>query len=170
MKTHNSSQDQIRHKGVKGVAWLLGILGIFGVCLLFAWLVSKDNYPMASHGDRFALVQKYAPEKLDFSKYATSIRQQKVNPNALVAFVYYKKPGKVVIPDVSIETKAPKPSAAALASVPASASKGAAYEDRIEREAREVLHGDFGNNPERMKALGADYAAVQQRVNSILNK
>lgn len=165
MKTHHSTQEPIRHKGVKGVAWLLGIFGIFGLCLLFAWLVGKDNSPMSSHGDRFALVQKYAPEKLDFN----SIHQQKANPNAFVAFVYYKKPGKVVIPDVSIKTKASAPTAAKLATVPASTSQTTAYNDRIEREAREVLHGDFGNNPERMKALGADYAAVQQRVNTILN-
>lgn len=39
---------------------------------------------------------------------------------------------------------------------------------RIDREAREVIHGDFGNNPLRKQKLGADYALVQARVNELL--
>ena len=32
----------------------------------------------------------------------------------------------------------------------------------------EVIHGDYGDNPVRQAKLGKDYAAVQARVNEIL--
>ena len=41
--------------------------------------------------------------------------------------------------------------------------------DRIEKEALEVIHGDYGNNPGRAKKLGADYDLVQARVNQLLH-
>lgn len=44
-----------------------------------------------------------------------------------------------------------------------------AYQDRIEKEALEVIHGDYGNNPTRAEKLGPDYAAVQARVNQLLH-
>lgn len=41
--------------------------------------------------------------------------------------------------------------------------------DRIEKEALEVIHGDYGNNPGRAQKLGADYQLVQARVNQLLH-
>lgn len=38
----------------------------------------------------------------------------------------------------------------------------------IEALARAVIRGDYGNGEERKRRLGANYAAVQARVNEIL--
>ncbi len=50
----------------------------------------------------------------------------------------------------------------------ASAKVSESDQARIEREAMEVIHGDYGDNPVRQAKLGKDYAAVQARVNEIL--
>lgn len=39
----------------------------------------------------------------------------------------------------------------------------------IESEARQVIHGDFGNGAQRRAALGSHYAAVQHRVNELMH-
>ena len=44
---------------------------------------------------------------------------------------------------------------------------GSADDDRIEREARQVIHGALAH-PRPKAKLGADYAAVQARVNQLL--
>ncbi|MDE7345565.1 MAG: hypothetical protein K2N48_02355 [Muribaculaceae bacterium] len=49
------------------------------------------------------------------------------------------------------------------------ASMSKADMDRIEKEALEVIHGDYGNNPGRAQKLGADYQLVQARVNQLLH-
>jgi len=40
----------------------------------------------------------------------------------------------------------------------------------VEEEAQKVLLGVYGNNPERRKALGANYRAIQKRVNELYRK
>lgn len=40
----------------------------------------------------------------------------------------------------------------------------------IEEEAQKVIKGVYGNNPERRQKLGADYKAIQRRVNELMRK
>lgn len=42
-------------------------------------------------------------------------------------------------------------------------------DESIEKEALEVIHDDYGNNPGRAQKLGADYQLVQARVNQLLH-
>ena len=59
--------------------------------------------------------------------------------------------------------------AVAKSQVSPAASMSKAAMDRIEKEALEVIHGDYGNNPGRAQKLGADYDLVQARVNQLLH-
>lgn len=49
-----------------------------------------------------------------------------------------------------------------------SASANASLSGDVDDLAHRVLKGEFGNNPSRRNALGANYAAVQARVNQLL--
>lgn len=40
----------------------------------------------------------------------------------------------------------------------------------IETQARQVIKGAYGNNPERRQKLGVDYKAIQKRVNELMRK
>ena len=86
----------------------------------------------------------------------------------------------VVLQSITVIGMEPSNPANAVAKVSAAPAKLAAKAasapemskadmDRIEREAREVIHGDYGNNPSRAQKLGADYELVQARVNQILH-
>ena len=121
------------NEAVKGAAWLLGIVAIFAVAILFAWIVGSHTSPIQNRGaDRQLYSQTQGREAAPAS--AASGRN---------------------VTKATSESK--------------TSSLSAADEDRIEREAREVIHGDFGDNPGRKAKLGADYAAVQARVNEILH-
>lgn len=195
--TGSANQAEERPDRIHGLAWLLSIFGVFAVCLFFAWLVSKENSPLSSHGERFATAQQYPPEGFGLNRFAQTPTPPA--PEQFAVFVYTGQPTLVVLPDVDVtgkigaqsksaaqgadasqaavpqksiamaggttslkaQTAAPAPDPKALASE--------SYNDRIEREARGVIHGDYGNNPMRHDMLGADYDAVQARVNQILH-
>lgn len=144
-------EEAINDSGIpskRGAAFLAGIVGVFGLCVLFAWLVGR-------HGDGFGNIPSPVAQTVKSIKSVKSPFQSTdefVSHLALVA--------------MPASTKTPAAKAAASAKPDASAS----ISDRIEKEALEVIHGDYGNNPGRANRLGADYDAVQQRVNQILHK
>lgn len=82
-----------------------------------------------------------------------------------VAVRYVQPVKRVYVRHVKAPTETARIKYYAAANTPRS---GSADDDRIEREARQVIHGDFGVNPGRKAKLGADYAAVQARVNQLL--
>ncbi len=144
------------NEAVKGAAWLLGIVAIFAVAILFAWIVGSHTSPIQNRGaDRQLYSQTQGRETTEAREYT---------PAQFMA---------VLIPAGTTKT-APASAASGrnvtkATSESKTSSLSAADEDRIEREAREVIHGDFGDNPGRKAKLGADYAAVQARVNEILH-
>ncbi len=171
MKTSDFNRhDAVRHNRVRGAAWLLSIFGIFGVCLFLAWLVGKDNGPLSSHGDRFAKESMYSPSALHLGRYSKGTKQRGSAPQTMLTFVYFEEPASVSLPGADVRNKVAVPSKLSASAASASAGSTNAYDDRIEREAREVLRGDYGNNPGRQKSLGSDYSAVQARVNQILGR
>lgn len=154
----DSPEERHANGAVKGVAWLFGIVAVFAVAILLTWIIGGR----APINDRGADRQTYS-----YSQKAATIKAQpgtsaeKANAKFMASLA---------------ATKGAKSSAASASSAKASASGASASGtmskadmDRIEREAREVIHGDFGDNPGRKAKLGADYAAVQARVNQILH-
>lgn len=145
-------------KAVKGVAWLFGIVAVFAVAILLTWIVGRHspiNYRSAER-------QTYAMSQKSTLKVQPGTSAEKANAK----FIAVLKPAK------DAKSSAANAKAVAKASAAASSSLTAVSQadmDRIERVAREVIHGDFGDNPGRKAKLGADYAAVQARVNQILH-
>lgn len=153
--------DRLANEAVKGSAWLLGIVGVFAICLLIAWAVDLHHSPFSSVSSR-SIPRQTAT--ISPSNYVVP------NPTANAPHVV-----TILMPvsAPSIKTAAPAPSVQKnikliKANSPANlVSKS--DQARIEREALEVIHGDFGNNPGRKEKLGADYAAVQAKVNELLH-
>lgn len=154
--------ERLSNNAVKGTAWLLGIVGVFAVAVLIAWFVGRHDSPLSSRSDArmaAALSEPQMPLNPTLASQSAQTPVQFIailvpagSQSAAAPALKSQKPGKVV-------KRSTTASAKTLTSID---------EDRIEREAREVINGEFGNNPERKVKLGADYAAVQERVNEIL--
>lgn len=167
-----ASAERRSNEAVKGAAWLFGIVAIFAVAILFAWLVGRHSSPIDIRGaDRQLYSQTLA--KQEKSGLLTTNPAKKANYHFMAVLVPTNSSASIPVGKSSDETDG---NSAQTSTSPASsntsastASISSADEDRIEREAREVIHGDFGDNPGRKARLGADYAAVQARVNQILH-
>lgn len=147
-----SPDERVSNEAVKGGAWLLGILGVFAVCLLIAWVIDMNHSPFSSLASR------------SVTKHTEIQHSPAVNPQASTQLM------AIVVPAAAPNTQAAAPTAKAVKLVKTtSATTTQADQDRITREALEVIHGDFGNNPGRRAKLGADYAAVQAKVNQLLH-
>ena len=183
-----SHAERVSDRAVKGVAWLGGIFAVFAVALLLAWIFNLDHSPSDSLSSR-ATAQRavVASPNTQVNQFAAN---GKANSNLAPNVTF----GKIIVIGQNFgsnlksaaSTVSNKVSAAAgkvgslVSNAPGTiakvgddaAAKVAASKtdmDRIEREAREVIHGDYGDNPGRAAKLGADYAAVQARVNQILH-
>ena len=167
--------ESISNNAVKGGAWLLGILGVFAVCLLLAWIIDLNRSPSAPLSARATTERtvKVKPQAIQAS--AAQQFMAKINQASAKAASDKAVRKIIVIPAKAVNvikgTEASKSVAKAAANA-SSAVKSASSQanlDRIEEEALQVIHGDFGNNPGRAEKLGADYAAVQARVNQLLH-
>ena len=149
------------NEAVKGVAWLFGIVAVFAVAILLTWIVGRHS-PI---NDRSAERQTYALSQKSTLKVQPGTSAEKAN----VKFMAVLHPTKGAKGAKSSASPAKSDAKASASAGSSSAAVSQADQDRIEREAREVIHGDFGDNPGRKAKLGADYAAVQARVNQILH-
>ena len=103
------------------------------------------------------------------AKFAGSQTQFDSQPVVLESItVIGMEPGNPANAVAKVAASPAKLAAKASSAQPA-AQMSKADMDRIEREAREVIHGDYGNNPGRAQKLGADYDLVQARVNQLLH-
>lgn len=156
-----SPAERMSNGAVKGAAWLLGIVGIFAVAILVALAVGRHDSPLSIRSE-VRQAEALSASQMPFNP------QFKSNP-ALTTTQFIA----ILVPAGESPTK---DATSAVADKNGNASdalksnsESSIDEDRIEREAREVINGEFGNNPERKMKLGADYAAVQERVNEILH-
>ncbi|MDE6227920.1 MAG: hypothetical protein K2M63_10435, partial [Muribaculaceae bacterium] len=44
----DSRSERLSNNAVKGMAWLLGIVAVFAVCILVAWMCNINESPMSS--------------------------------------------------------------------------------------------------------------------------
>lgn len=169
----DAPEESVSNRAVKGGAWLLGILAIFGVALLICWLIDLNHGPSAPLSAR-ATTERPVLSKPGAIHKASCGEQFMAKVNQANAMAKADKTKVIVLvkkPVKAVSSAASKAANAAAASVNAVSSKASSQADmdRIEKEALEVIHGDFGNNPGRAEKLGADYAAVQARVNQLLH-
>lgn len=127
-----------RRKSQRTTSWVLGIVGVLCVGFIIAWIIGWNNDRRA---ENMASVRFVQPVKMVYVKTVAA------DANGKIQMV---------------------PGSSSVAKSVASTSGSSNYQSRIEREAREVIHGDYGVNPGRKAMLGADYAAVQARVNQLL--
>ncbi len=169
-----SPDERLSNGAVKGVAWLGAIFGIFAVAILIAWICNLHHSPSTPFSARTNVERtiKVAPNS-------------NLNPNlAKVSLPTIGKltvvPTKITVIGSNASNFLSTASSNLSLQTPGTVAKvksesiqmvtdSKADMDRIEKEALEVIHGDYGNNPGRAEKLGADYAAVQARVNQLLH-
>ncbi len=170
--------DSLEHrerKVTKGLAWLIGIAAVFAICMMVTGLVSREDPLLSSRSDSRQAAVESASKGGKVAEAGFLYVSRGVKGAAAKAGDMASKAGAAV---AGAARQGVAAAGAAVNKLAKSASgnlsdataKGKAYSDRIEEEAREVIRGEFGNNPSRKAALGADYAAVQARVNQILNR
>lgn len=168
-----SPDEELGDKAVKGAAWLGAIVGVFALAILIcaAFNLSPTPSPDKPHPVRTAMQKTFISSPSSSSKsmasngnYSADFSKFGNQPVVLKSItIIAQEPSNVSAANV----KAPAPAAVSIPTQAPSMSK--AYQDRIEKEALEVIHGDYGNNPGRAEKLGPDYAAVQARVNQLLH-
>lgn len=155
-RNQEALEEKRANEAVKGAAWLLGIVAVFALAILITWIIGSQSPFLDRSIEREAAVwNNTKPLKAQISKSAS---------NANAQFIAHITSGNNSNTNI-VTSKNVQPS---VSEATANAVSSADI-DRIEREAREVIHGDYGVNPGRKAKLGADYAAVQARVNELLH-
>ncbi|MDE6380000.1 MAG: hypothetical protein K2L11_05965 [Muribaculaceae bacterium] len=171
--------ERLGDRAMKGAAWLAGIVGLFALAVVIAAAFDLSPTPspdkpyharsemqkayISSPGEVAKTNAKYASDPSLFGdkpvilKSITVIGIEPTNPANATAKVA-AAPAKLAAKTILATPKATD-----------AASMSKADMDRIEKEALEVIHGDYGNNPGRAQKLGADYELVQARVNQLLH-
>ncbi|MDE6480373.1 MAG: hypothetical protein K2L45_08880 [Muribaculaceae bacterium] len=189
MKTLNDNSSSgnplptdLGDRAVKGVAWLGAIIGVFALAILIcaAFHLSPTPSPAKPQPVKTAMQKTFisSPGSASNSS-AANVSNSFSQPQFSTRPVILKS-----ITVIGLEPSNPANATAKIAAAPAklaakasvakpqanpAASMSKADMDRIEKEALEVIHGDYGNNPGRAQKLGPDYAAVQARVNQLLH-
>lgn len=170
--------ERLGNHAMKGAAWLAGIVGLFALAVVIAaaFDLSPTPSPAKPMQARTEIQNAYisSPGSADKAnmKYVASPSQLSTRPLVLKSItVIGLEPNNPANASATVSANPAKlaQKATVAKSQPASeASMSKADMNRIEKEALEVIHGDYGNNPGRAQKLGADYQLVQARVNQLL--
>ncbi len=181
-----TESERVSDHAMKGAAWLAGIVGLFALAVVIAaaFDLSPTPSPAKPQSAKYATQQNAYISSPNGSnaatfaydgKYANTFEKYNSQPLVLKSItVVAKAPAKTAVPKAIAKAipkaaVAPATQAVAPAKAAAAPSMSKADMDRIEKEALEVIHGDYGNNPGRAQKLGADYDLVQARVNQLLH-
>ena len=166
--------ERLGDRAMKGAAWLAGIVGLFALAVVIAaaFDLSPTPSPAKPYHARTEMQKAYisSPGQAGKTnvKYASSPSQFGDQPVILKSItVIGLEPSNPA--NATAKVSAAPAKLAAKAPAASSTQMSKADMDRIEREALEVIHGDYGNNPGRAQKLGADYQLVQARVNQLLH-
>ena len=172
-----TEDERLGDRAVKGVAWLGAIVGLFALAILIcaAFHLSPTPSPAKPNPVKTAMQQAFISSPGSESNssasslnYSGSLPQFASQPVLLQSItVIGLEPTNPANATAKVAAAPAKLAAKATSTQAASMSK--ADMDRIEKEALEVIHGDYGNNPGRAQKLGPDYAAVQARGNQLLH-
>ncbi|MDE5812777.1 MAG: hypothetical protein K2H72_00685 [Muribaculaceae bacterium] len=172
--------ERLGDRAMKGAAWLAGIVGLFALAVVIA--AAFDLSPTPSPDKPYHA--RTAMQKAFISSPGAAGNAN--SSNAAYAFSQFGNQPVILksITVFGIEPSNPANATAKVAAAPAKLAAKASVAkqqattatqmskadmDRIEKEALEVIHGDYGNNPGRAQKLGADYELVQARVNQLLH-
>lgn len=170
-----TESERLGDRALKGVAWLAGIVAVFALAIIVAaaFHLGPTPSPAKPSGKNAVALRSDigvpdASAAAKFSgKYAAVAANTDNRPVALRSItIIAQEPAEAFRPAASEASKAVPASKKVNSSA---ASMSQVDKDRIEREALEVIHGDYGNNPGRAAKLGADYELVQARVNQMLH-
>lgn len=152
-----SRGERMSNGAVKGAAWLVGIVGVFAVAILIAWMCNINRSPLSSHlaSSELALKSPVKVAKSTLNSLSAAIKTPVNSAKSLLS----SHTASSLLPELTVSSSVSNDKSAMSQS----------DADRIEKEALEVIHGDFGNNPGRAEKLGADYALVQARVNQLMH-
>ncbi|MBD5301574.1 MAG: hypothetical protein HDS16_01020 [Bacteroides sp.] len=175
-----SRAERMSNGAVKGMAWLLGIVGVFALAILIAWMCNINKSPLDSYmaSSEMALKNPTATKPVAANQFKVgaltssgtamnTITAQKTTATAATSLQTAATNATEVVSPAAQTSQTANVEATTVNTQNVELS--ATDKDRIEQEALEVIHGDFGNNPMRAKKLGADYALVQARVNQLLH-
>lgn len=156
----DSRSERLSNNAVKGAAWLLGIVAVFAVCILVAWMCNINESPMSSRlaSSEAALKTPVNVAKSSLKSISSAVKQPISSLQGAVSKISGSTFGAVETATAKVES-----------GVSSAVTSTQSDKDRIEKEALEVIHGDYGNNPGRAEKLGADYAQVQARVNQLMH-
>ena len=171
--------ERLGDRAMKGAAWLAGIVGLFALAVVIAaaFDLSPTPSPAKPMHARTEMQKAYisspGPAGKVNMKYVASPSQLSTEPVILKSItVIGLEPGNPANAAAKLSATPAKLAQKATVAKPqpaSAASMSKADMDRIEKEALEVIHGDYGNNPGRAQKLGADYELVQARVNQLLH-
>ncbi len=173
--------ERLGDHAMKGAAWLAGIVGLFALAVVIAaaFDLSPTPSPDKPYHARTTVQKAYisspgatgytSASNVDYSAAQAQFASQPVILKSItVVGLEPTNPANAVTKVSAAPAKlAAKTSVKQPQTSPTTMSK--ADMDRIEKEALEVIHGDYGNNPGRAQKLGADYQLVQARVNQLLH-
>ncbi|MDE5870583.1 MAG: hypothetical protein K2H22_01365, partial [Muribaculaceae bacterium] len=173
--------ERLGDRAMKGAAWLAGIVGLFALAVVIAaaFDLSPTPSPAKPYHARTAMQKAYisspgsaGSDAASNERYSSAQTQFNTRPVILKSItVIGLEPSNPANAAAKVSDTPAKLAAKASAVAPkatTATSMSKADMDRIEKEALEVIHGDYGNNPGRAQKLGADYELVQARVNQLL--
>ncbi len=171
-----TEDERLGDRALKGAAWLAGIVGLFALAIVIAaaFDLSPTPSPAKPHSQNYVAKQAYISSPSSSytasynEKYANDFAKFNSEPVVLKSITIIAQKPTPAVANVTPKA-APAPTAVVPAKAATATSMSKADMDRIEKEALEVIHGDYGNNPGRAQKLGPDYAAVQARVNQLLH-
>lgn len=174
--------ERLGDRAMKGAAWLAGIVGLFALAVVIAaaFDLSPTPSPAKPYQARTEMQKAYISSPgsagnatASNAKYTSAPAQFSNQPVLLQSITVIglepANPANAIAKSAAIPTKLAAKTTVANPQATTSAQMSKADMDRIEKEALEVIHGDFGNNPGRAQKLGSDYALVQARVNQLLH-
>lgn len=146
--------------------WILVILALLAI--LFIWLIpgkekaeeKQVDVPAMEAAATDVTDDEAAIAAQENGEEATTPETAETPANDEAA-----EPSEPVAPAVEPVTPAPVPEAKPEAVTTSKTSSSVS--DDIESEARKVIRGEYGNNPERKSNLGERYHDIQKRVNEL---
>lgn len=164
----HSIQDQTAAGGDNGgnkKKWALVILAVLVLAALAYWLM-----PAGGNADSSQTIVPDSVSAASTDSTADKASTDSVVKDTAATSVQQSEPDVQKEVQESVPSGQPKASPEAKSQSESEPSVSDAPTGSIDEQARQVIKGTYGNNPVRRYKLGADYHAIQKRVNELMRK